>query len=272
KNHDVSCGCGCQQDTYNYEQKQEEYNKEYIANEQMTSHYNQEAMYPVVNESMQEDTTYENKQYSESYTCNPTPFSTPNLPTESTRFQKIASPNGSDPWHNRVFDSSFIRQGTQLNNWPFPNHCRTARVDWNLILTTRNLNNDNQDFIFYQTDSGAFIIAGRGHGRVLDISENNLAVITTEYNFSNTQMFRKIMVNANDFRLSPLSNPNIAVDQCSNRTDQDNLSSFTNIADTPTYRFFNPRLINIPTLAPPTQLGPLPALRYLQDSGLAPHE
>ncbi|MEC5308889.1 hypothetical protein, partial [Bacillus thuringiensis] len=278
KNHDVSCGCGCQQDTYNYEQKQEEY----IANEQMTSHYNQEAMYPTTNESMQEDTTYENKQYNESYTCSPVQFTTPNLPVESTRFQSISAIiNSTNP--RRVLSAMDTNVGQWLGRIGF-NTWACETVDYTNTVLNEFLSPhgiapiETQEFIFYQLDNSNFIIANRGNGRVLEVRPshiNDWITISSLYSSNNpNQNFRIIRETSNRFRLTTEALPNRQIDICGHFGN-----SYTKIAantnsnqDNAVFEFVNTHPINLPPLAPPTQLGPLPALRYLQDSGLAPHE
>ncbi|MGE6593773.1 hypothetical protein ACQKFU_30530 [Bacillus mycoides] len=281
QNHDVSCDCGCQQGKYEYEQKQsrEEYNNQYMSNEQIQT---DEGMgYPVANEGTRNDMynsvkkdLREHDMYHENkndYSCSPTQFNTINLPDESKRFQTITNINTSNNGH-RVLDAMDTTVGQQLESGY--GSCSMVRVANTVVNEEVQFLNESQLFVFYQADDGNFFIANKGNGRVLEVIPNSIhgyLVISNLYNGANdNQRIRKENVTTTNFRLR---SQNTAINICGH-----NINRFVPITAELTLnnnQFFqfrpeNMDNISLPTLRSGETLGPPPVLTSLNDQGPSP--
>ncbi|MGF2773341.1 hypothetical protein, partial [Bacillus cereus] len=141
--------------------------------------------------------------------------------------------------------------------------------NWQLLHIQRNDNNDNQYFILYQTDSGGFVIAGYGYGRVIQYSRNGNAHIGAEYDGNVHQIFRRTQVNQDTFRL--INSSDRAMDSCWQFYGINNTAlSHENHNIVNPMRFLNARNLRMPLSPNHTELNPLPNLNGINDAGPSP--
>ncbi|MFV1457082.1 hypothetical protein [Bacillus mycoides] len=265
QHHHGSCGCGCQQNKHEYEQ-------------------NQEYDYHELCEEIDNENDYKN-EYNGDFQCDVIRYTTPNLPVESTRFQTITNINTNDNGH-RVMDAMNTPVGMGLEQ-------RIGGCPWGIEVENTVVNelvrlaHESQLFVFYQTDTGNFVIANRGNGRVLEMVEVpggdplwHQLLVSRLYENKPTQMFQRRVVNNTDFLLTTTFNNGIfGIQNCNNNPNPFQIYTTVNETESVgfrnnTYRFRpeNNQPIGLPSLRSGETLGPLPALRYLQDSGLSPAE
>ncbi|MGE7625241.1 hypothetical protein ACQKMD_20155, partial [Viridibacillus sp. NPDC096237] len=287
-NHDVSCGCGCQQSKYEYEQEQknEEYNNQYMSNKQISQNYdgscsyNQEMKYSVADESMKNNIydgrTYESMQdaskygytnYSGSCDKNIPQLNTMNLPIESRRFQTITTINSNT---NRGLDALRTQVGDRLGGG-LSNYCRDVTVQNQVTNDIVNGTGNPQRFIFYSTDSGQFVIANQQFGEVLEYVTNGESIVTRLYNGNSRQLFRKVDVSTENFRLEIEGR---GIIPCGN-----NANTWTRIIAFPLFESSNFLFrhqsnhnvsVTVPSLRTSTPLEPIPELTNLNDAGPSP--
>ncbi|PHD58330.1 hypothetical protein COF61_23305 [Bacillus toyonensis] len=284
QNHGVSCNCGCQQGKYEYEQKQdrEEYNNSYMSNEQTQNHEGmgylvakegtRNDMYNSVKREFREhDMYHENKNY---YSCSPRQFNTLNLPDESKRFQTITHVQNTNS--NPSLNATSTTRGQNIDG--SNNFCRSISLDFQLINQDLNTTQDTFYYLFYLLDSGDFIIANYGTGRVLEnrtVEPDERAIISSLYTGSVSQFFRKRSSVNNQFILSPQQELNRAVNVCNNTINlATKITSGFNIPDNTSNVFrhivASNRPITIPSFSNESTLGPAPVLTSLSDYGPSP--
>ncbi|MGE6553427.1 hypothetical protein ACQKFK_32425 [Bacillus mycoides] len=279
QHHDGTCGCQQNKQDYGYEQIQEHDKQQYASHE----YKNQEYTYK---DSCGEIGTGYHNENNGDFQCDTIRYTTPNLPVESTRFQTITNINTNDNGH-RVMDAMNIAVGTGLEQ-------RVGGCPWqidveNTVVNEQvRFNNQSQLFVFYQTDSGQFVIANRGNGRVLEMVEFpnsdpqwHQLLISSFYENRRNQLFDRRIINNTDFLLTTITETGsvFGAQNCHNNPNAWQIYTTVNENESVgfrnnTYRFRteNNLPINIPPLRSGEPLGPLPALRYLQDSGLSPAE
>ncbi|MDY7965616.1 hypothetical protein [Bacillus thuringiensis] len=283
-NLDVSCGCGCQQNKNDCNQ--------YISNEQTQNH--ERMRYSVANEVKgndmynsvkrdfrEHDMYHENKNY---YSCSSTQFNTINLPEVSKRFQTIQSTENTTDTA-RVLSAMNTRNGQTLDPSDANLACRTIRADNTVLNELLGISGiapeGTQDFLFYQLDSGNFIIANKGNGRVLEVKEldehnlDALVTISNDYSPSNgNQRFRLIGSTSETFRLATEALPSKQIDICGGYSNSYTLAAANRNTNQPNalFRIHDTTNLEIPTLRSGGMLGSPPVLTSLSDAGPSPEQ
>lgn len=186
QNHSGSCGCGCQQNQNDYNganngsHSSNGYNGtnngsySYQENSYASNQNNQD-MY--IQNDMYGNHTYSNgSYYSTGYADTDDPLA--NLSDESKKFQRITNINSGDAF---VMEASNRPIGYYLD--PVGTCSRTTEIEntvtnGGVAATGDTL--DTQNFVFYKTDNGQFVIANRGNGRVLELVDTRAITNATD--------------------------------------------------------------------------------------------
>ncbi|MDY0855561.1 hypothetical protein SPE26_32745 [Bacillus thuringiensis] len=213
------------------------------------------------------------------YNCNQIRSQSPVLPDVSKRFQAIMI--------NALSPSCLTELNLPLGETvPFPpRECRQIITEYQTLIGSLESGTDIYFYIFYHTDDGGYVIANRENGRVLEYMDNPSELFrvlrSRLYNGSSPQIFN-IFGNAHTtFRLQTQTQP--SGESYVLRPCNDDPHSLISLLFTRTsLGLSNPNtLLNlreserippvpIPSLQPPSKLGPIPELTHLGDYGNPP--
>ncbi|EOP78066.1 hypothetical protein IGM_06710 [Bacillus cereus HuB4-4] len=309
QNHGGSCGCGCQQKQYGYEQQKQQYeqnNSQYMSNNQGNENMNGSYLYQGNSYDQQQSNEniymqnqndmYGNTNNFDSSYLYPSIRYTGGynvldvLPLESKQFQVIMNMKQigeSNRDHKHVLNA----QENNSTGLYSTGKCSTKLIN-PYALVNEKINNypNTQPFIFYKTDSGRFIIANWGNGRVLEIIDDPIdgkIIISNEFDGTNTnQFFTKNPINiltppisGVDYHLFELSIERNGekwwINNCNNRPDlQQRITAIRTFSDMNIYTFIseNRKNINFPNnmVVNPNPLGNPRELKSLHDIGDEP--
>lgn len=276
QNHSGSCGCGCQQNQNEYNganngsHSSNEYNGanngSYSSNGYNS---NNNGSYPSTEYNSNNNGSYPSTEYVKGYSIGD------DLPLESKQFQKISNVNTSGS--HRAIDAKDTEIGYQIDN-RVSGPCKGVDYQNTVTYEQTAIGGDSQFLIFYQTDSGRYIIANRENGRVLEVissSINNFVTISNMFNgFQNQNFIMTKSADNSSFSLTTENNKTLNI--CNHEFEYNTkITALENANRNDNYLLFKPTSdtinVSFPTLPSLTTLPDPSSLTSLDDRGIEPN-